>query len=36
MYACFSQDDPWYPDVGPFDMTKLRELGVALNMSRGG
>ena len=37
MYACFSQDDPSCLVCRPFNTTKLRELGTALNMtSRGG
>ena len=36
-FACFSQDDPWYLVSRPFNITKLRELGTALNTtSRGG
>ena len=33
MYACFPQDDPWYLVSRPFNMTKVRELGTALNTS---
>ena len=36
-HACFSQDDLWYLVSRPFNITKLRELGAALNTtSRGG
>ena len=34
LYACLSQDDPWYLVGGPFNTTKLRELGRALKTSR--
>ena len=34
MYACFSQDDPWYLVSRPFNITKF---GTAVNTtSRGG
>ena len=36
MHAWFSQDDPWYLICRRFNMTKLCELGTALNTSRGG
>ena len=36
IYACFSQGNPWYLVRRPFNMTKLSELGTALNTSRGG
>ena len=34
MYACFPQDDPWYLVSRPFNVTKVRKLGTALNTSR--
>ena len=36
MYACFSQGHLWYLVSRPFNSTKLRELGTALNTTRGG
>ena len=36
MYACVSQDDPWYVVSRLFNITKLRELGMALNTTRRG
>lgn len=35
-YAYFSQDDPFHLVMRAFNMTKLCELGTALNTSRGG
>ena len=35
-YLCFYQHDPWYLVSRPFNMTKLRDLGTALDTSRGG
>ena len=36
MYACFSQDDPWYLVCRLSNITKLCELGTALNTTRRG
>ena len=36
LYACFSQDDPWYLVSRPFNIAQLRELGRALNTTSRG